>query len=60
MNLLEKEPVVKDIVKGENVEFNGACAENVNFSYEDEVILQDYNFDIEEGKMTVMSFVTRH
>ena len=54
MNLLEEEPVVKDVVEGENVEFNGACAENVNFSYEDEVILQDYNFDIEEGKMTVI------
>lgn len=54
LNLLEEEPVVKDVVEGENVEFNGACAENVNFSYEDEVILQDYNFDIEEGKMTVI------
>lgn len=54
LNLLEEEPVVRDVVEGENVEFNGACAENVNFSYEDEVILQDYNFDIEEGKMTVI------
>lgn len=54
LNLLEEEPATADVTNGQNVEFNNVKVEKVNFSYEDEVILKDYDFELEEGKMTVI------
>lgn len=55
LSLLEEKPLVEEVA-GEsewNVEeFAGAEAENVTFSYEDEVILDHYSLKIEPGKIT--------
>lgn len=59
--ILEEEPLVREIEeetdKAEEgrprprLEFTGACARNVTFAYEEEVILKDYSIDMEPGKI---------
>lgn len=52
--ILEEEPLVVenegDLPEAQE-NFSGADVEHVTFSYEDEVILQDYNFNIPKGKI---------
>lgn len=52
LSLLEEEPMVKEI-KGaaRDKQFTGVSAENVTFSYEEEVILKDYSIDIQPEKI---------
>lgn len=55
LSLLEEKPLVEEVA-GESEwnaeEFAGAEAENVTFSYEDEVILNHYSLKIKPGKIT--------
>lgn len=52
LSLLEEEPMVKEI-KGaaRDKQFTGVSAENVTFSYEEEVILKNYSIDIQPEKI---------
>ena len=52
LDLLEEEPLVKDINGQEDISFKGAGAEAVSFSYDGEVVLKDISLTIEEKKIT--------
>ena len=50
--LLDEEEIVKDVVNGENVEFDNIDVKGISFKYEDEHILKDFNITLEKGKIT--------
>jgi ATP-binding cassette subfamily C protein len=56
LSILEEKPVVEEIPENgmtyDNSEFTGARADNVIFSYDDEVILKDYSIELQSGKIT--------
>jgi ATP-binding cassette subfamily C protein len=56
LSILEEKPVVEEIpengMKYDNSEFTGARADHVTFSYDDEVILNDYSIELQSGKIT--------
>ena len=61
LSLLEEKPLVEEIpltlsetqnIKMQETGFLGAEAKNVTFSYEDEVILNDYSLKLAPGKIT--------
>jgi ATP-binding cassette subfamily C protein len=52
LDILDEEPVVEEISGKENMEFLGAAAEHVTFSYEqDEPILSDISLEIQNQKI---------
>ena len=51
LSLLEEEPQIAEIDGKESTTFEGAVAEQVNFAYEEEEILQDYSIEIPKGKI---------
>lgn len=51
LNILDETPVVEEITGKKDVVFNGAKAENVTFSYGDEIILNDVSADIKENSV---------
>ena len=56
LSLLEEEPLVKEIPEDGSQwngaeHFTGARAEHVTFSYDEEVILNDYSVDMQPGQM---------
>lgn len=51
LDILDESPVAPDITGKTNVEFHGAAAENVSFSYGGEQILEDLSLSIPEGKV---------
>lgn len=51
LSLLEEEPQIAEIDGKESTTFEGAVAEQVNFAYEKEEILQDYSIEIPKGKI---------
>lgn len=51
LDILDESPVAPDVAGKANVEFHGAAAENVSFSYGGEQILEDLNLSIPEGKV---------
>ncbi len=51
LSLLEEEPQIVEINGKESTTFEGAVAEQVNFAYEKEEILQDYSIEIPKGKI---------
>ena len=51
LDILEETPAVEEITDGENVTFENAKAENVTFSYGDEVILDNLSVDIPKGSV---------
>ena len=51
LDILDESPVAPDVTGKTNVEFHGAAAENVSFSYGGEKILEDLSLNIPEGKV---------
>ena len=55
LSILEEKPQVEEVegewMPGEKKHFSGADAEHVTFSYDNEVILDDYSLDIPAGKI---------
>jgi len=51
LDILDESPVAPDVAGKANVEFHGAAAENVSFSYGGEQILEDLSLSIPEGKV---------
>lgn len=51
LSLLEEEPQIMEVTGQENVEFEGASAEHIDFAYEEEQILTDYSLTLEKGKI---------
>lgn len=51
LDILDESPVAPDVTGKANVEFHGAAAENVSFSYDGEQILEDLSLSIPEGKV---------
>lgn len=52
LDLLKEDPVVEEKIEGKEVQFSGANLSKVNFSYEDDLILDDYSIDI--GKNNII------
>ena len=51
LDILDESPVAPDVTGKANVEFHGAAAENVSFSYGGGKILEDLSLNIPEGKV---------
>ena len=56
LSLLEEQPMVKEVPedtcwKAVNAEFGGANADDITFAYNQEVILKNYNIEIQPGKI---------
>lgn len=51
LDILEEEPVTKDIKNKPNTQFSGAKAENVSFSYGDEEILKGLTLPVPKDKI---------
>lgn len=51
LDILDESPVAPDVAGKTNVEFHGAAAENVSFSYGGEQILEKLSLSIPEGKV---------
>ena len=51
LDILDESPVAPDVTGKANVEFHGAAAGNVSFSYGGEKILEDLSLNIPEGKV---------
>lgn len=52
LSLLEEEPQITEVSGKEATAFEGAAAEQVDFSYEEEQILKQYSLSIPKGKVT--------
>ena len=51
LSLLEEEPAVNEVSGKESIQFNGAKLEDVKFSYDSEIILDNVSLDIKKGKV---------
>ena len=51
LSLLEEEPTVEEVSGKEATSFEGADVGNVNFSYAEEIILDNVSLDIKKGKV---------
>ncbi len=54
LNILEEEPVIREVSGNTKVEFDGISSENVTFAYASEKILDDFSIDIHKGEVTGM------
>lgn len=71
LDILEEEPLTEDISGMEKTSFAGAKASDITFSYDDEIILKDFNMDFPEknvigilgksgsGKSTLLKLLMR-
>ncbi len=55
LDILDEQPVTKDITGCEEVEFNGAATENVTFSYGEETIISDVSILALKGSIIGIS-----
>ena len=55
LDILDEQPVTKDITGCEKVEFNGAATENVTFSYGEETIISDVSILALKGSIIGIS-----
>ncbi len=46
LDILDEQPVTKDVTGCESIEFKGAAAENVTFSYGEETIISDVSIPV--------------
>ncbi len=51
LSLLEEVPQIEEVNGKEKIEFAGATAQQIDFSYEEEQILKEYSIDIPKGKV---------
>ncbi|PID82525.1 MAG: ABC transporter ATP-binding protein [Clostridiales bacterium] len=51
LDLLDEEPITEDIYDKESVQFEGVKLDDVSFSYDDEMILDSIELEIEKGKI---------
>lgn len=51
LDLLEEEPAVEEVNGNDVTEFADMKLKNVSFSYDEEVILEDFNMDIKQNKI---------
>ena len=51
LDLLEEEPAVEEVKGNDVTEFADMKLNNVSFSYDEEVILEDFNMDIKQNKI---------
>lgn len=51
LSLLEEEPFVNEVSGEDSIQFNGAKLEQVNFSYDSELILDNVSLDIKKGQV---------
>lgn len=51
LDILEESPAVEEISGEEEIDFAGAAAKNVTFSYEEEKILDDFSVEIPQNKI---------
>lgn len=51
LSLLEEEPVVEEVVNGVDCEIKGVQMDSIDFSYDQEAILKDFSFHIENHKV---------
>lgn len=51
LSLLEEEPQIVEVTGKEEVTFEGAKAEHVDFAYDEEQILKDYSIELPKGKI---------
>lgn len=51
LDILEESPVLEDVVGKDDVSFDGASADNVEFSYGDENILNNLSINVPKGKI---------
>ena len=54
IDILEETPVVEEVEGKEKTEFENIKVENVNFSYDDEIILKDYSIEIPKNKISAI------
>lgn len=51
LSILEETPLVDEVEQGEEIVFEGASAEHVHFSYEEEEILKDFSIEIPKNQI---------
>ncbi len=51
LDILEEEPLIEDINGMENTSFAGAKTHDITFSYDDDIILKNFNMDFPEQKV---------
>lgn len=51
LSILEEQPAVEEVAGAQEVPFDGAAAEHVDFAYEEEQILKDYSIDVPKGQV---------
>ncbi len=54
LQLLEEEPVVKDVTGQDEIGFEGLNVENIDFSYENEKIISDFSMKLTKGSITAL------
>lgn len=51
LDILDEAPIVQEMTNGIDISFSGAACGNVNFSYENELILKDFSLNIPQNKI---------
>ena len=51
LDILDESPMVEDIVGKTEIGFEGAITKNITFSYDNEIILDDFSVDIPKNKV---------
>lgn len=52
LDILEESPMIEEKVDGIDTEFSGASLQKVNFAYEEEEVLKDFDMTLQTGKIT--------
>ncbi len=52
LDILAEEPVLKENIEGTEPDFTGASFINVDFAYDEQKILENFNIKLEKGKIT--------
>ncbi len=55
LDVLDEQPVIEDILNDNDIVFTGAECENVTFSYDNEIILDNLSIEIPKGKIIGIS-----